>query len=162
MTLFFIPSDNGVHRRHCLTSHQPLPGTKQMVTGAPWWEDWRIAPSTWQEAGQRGPLCTMLLLSLSSPLWSATFEIWAHLFVLILSSREPSNKHFRYQLLRWPIFFRTWLVFPNVITRGYWTHTRSHGFTHGEPVDIQVCKGKGSNGRKAPFLENASKVMPGR
>lgn len=26
--------------------------TKQMVAGAPWWEDWRTAPFTWQEAGR--------------------------------------------------------------------------------------------------------------
>lgn len=77
---------------------------------------WWLAPPGGRTGEQRllpgkkqvkeAPLHTILPLSLSSPLLSATFEIWAHLLVLILSSREPSNKHFRYQLLRWPIFFR--------------------------------------------------------
>lgn len=55
MTLSFIPPNKGVHRRHCLIPDQPWSRTKEMVAGAPWWEDWRTAPPTWQEAGKRGP-----------------------------------------------------------------------------------------------------------
>lgn len=73
------------------------PRAKRMADGAPWWEHWRTAPSTGQEAGERGPLHTVLPLSLP-PRSLATFEIWTHLLVLILSSREPSNNHVRYPL----------------------------------------------------------------
>lgn len=60
----FIPPSKGVSWRNHLTSDQPPPRTKRMVDGAPWWEDLRTAPSSWQEAGERGQLHTFLPLPL--------------------------------------------------------------------------------------------------